>query len=61
MILYTLGDIEVLVGEHDLMTSADECTRVRISRIHEHQNYNAHTVAYDFSIIVLTEKLHFSR
>ena len=24
-----LGDIEVLVGEHDLMTSADECTRVR--------------------------------
>lgn len=53
-------DVEVLVGEHDLMTVKDECQRHQISRIFEHPNYNENTVAFDFSIIVLAEKLHFS-
>ena len=56
-----VSDIEVLVGEHDLMTTKDECQRIRISRIHEHHNYNPKTVAYDFSILVLAETLHFSK
>ena len=56
-----LGDIEVLVGEHDLMTSNDECQRIRISRIHEHPAYNKDTVAFDFSLIILAERLHFSK
>ena len=61
MFFFLLGDIEVLVGEHDLMTSNDECQRIRISRIHEHPAYNKDTVAFDFSLIILAERLHFSK
>ena len=53
--------MEVLVGEHDLMTTNDEAKRVKVSRIIEHPYYNTETVAYDFSILVLAEPLSFSK
>ena len=53
--------LEVLVGEHDLLTNRDECQRYKLSRILEHPNYNEITVAFDFSILVLKEKLQFSK
>ncbi len=56
-----VSQVEVLVGEHDLMTVNDECQRYRLSRILEHPKYNDQTVAFDFSILVLSEALHFSR
>ena len=56
-----ISSVEVLVGEHDLMTVNDEAQRMKISRIYEHPYYNEVTVAYDFSIVTLVEKLHFSR
>ena len=55
-----IDEIEILVGEHDLLTNKDECQRYKLSRILEHPNYNEATVAFDFSLLVLKEKLQFS-
>ena len=57
-----ISNIEVLVGEHDLTTVNDDSQRMRILRIHEHPNFNLRNyVAFDYSIIVLADKLHFSK
>jgi hypothetical protein len=53
--------MEVLVAEHDLMTANDQAYRMKVTRIIEHPDYNTDTTAQDFSMLVLAEKLHFSK
>ena len=49
--------LSLTLGEHDVATNFDRATRVRVSRIHEHPRYNKDTLANDFSLLYLIEKV----
>ena len=57
-----IGDLEAVVGEHDLLASNDKAKRLKISVIITHPNYNPKTVVYDFSLlVVLAKTISFSK
>ena len=56
-----IGDMEEVVGEHDLLASNDKAKRLKISVIITHPNYNPRTVVYDFSLLVLAKTISFSK
>ena len=59
-------DIEVLVGEHDLLRAGDQSMRYRLKRVIEHPNLAMYRRGYrdtdwDYAILVLRERLRFSK
>ena len=55
--LYIYVHTYIYTGEHDVSTNFDRATRVRVARIHEHPGYNKDTLANDFSLLHLAEKV----
>jgi len=53
-----VGSIAVLVGEHRIDDQL--FTRVRLSKITDHPNYNSNNLDNDFSILTLSEPVQFS-
>ena len=55
--------IQVLLGEHDTTVSSitDGASRVDVAEIIDHENYNARTFNYDYSLLKLETVIDFSR
>ena len=54
------SDLKILLGEHDLTTSFDKTNRYAVKRIVEHPGYNKETLANDYSLITLSDKVKFA-
>jgi len=56
----TPGDLEVLVGSHNIMDGSSG-TRVTVCAINDHPNYDADTVENDYSVLTLCMSLSFTK
>eukprot|EP00095_Tigriopus_kingsejongensis_P003190 maker-scaffold91_size383040-snap-gene-2.26 protein:Tk03190 transcript:maker-scaffold91_size383040-snap-gene-2.26-mRNA-1 annotation:"serine protease 27-like" len=53
-------DLSVVLGEHNIKTTADQAQRVKVARIIDHPSYNSVTFNNDFAILELAKDVAFN-